>query len=103
MLRKTEASVAATGPTGVAYHIHQTVIAFHKAKVSAAQPKTFHHERREASCEELIHSSGTKATKSVSPVMPSQPADNRSAELITAANLRNMERDFYDRKSSQSR
>ena len=39
MLSVVEASVAATGPTGVAFHIHQTVEMFHSAKVSAAQPK----------------------------------------------------------------
>ena len=44
-----EASVAAGGPTGVAYQIHQIVSAFHSTKVSVAQPKTLHHERREAS------------------------------------------------------
>ena len=49
VLSVVEASVAATGPTGVAYQIHHTVAAFHSAKVSAAQPSTRRHERRESS------------------------------------------------------
>ena len=93
-----EASVAAGGPTGVAYQIHQIVRAFHSAKVSAAQPKTFHHERREASYEALTHSSGTNPARSVSPVMLSHPGESRRAERITAASLRNMEGDFMTAK-----
>ncbi len=49
MFRNDEARVAATGPTGVAYQIHQTVARFHPAKTSSAQPKTAHHDRREPS------------------------------------------------------
>ena len=82
MLSVVEASVAATGPTGVAFHIHQTVEMFHSAKA-------------------LIHSSGIMAKGSVSPVMPSQPGESRTTERITAANLRNMVCDFYVGKSSQ--
>ncbi len=44
-----DASVAATGPTGVAFHIHQMVAMFHSAKASAAHPSMRHHERRDAS------------------------------------------------------
>lgn len=49
MLRVEEASVAANGPTGVAYQIHQTVAAFQSANASSAQPNMPHHARREAS------------------------------------------------------
>ncbi len=90
MLSVTEASVAATGPTGVANHIHQIVSMFQSEKVNAAQPKTRHHERRDASYEALIQSSGTSAAGSVSPVMPSHPAESRSADARTAAILSNM-------------
>ena len=101
MLSVVEASVAATGPTGVAFHIHHTVEMFHSAKVSAAQPNMRHHERRVWSYDALIHSSGIMAKGSVSPVMPSQPGESRTTERITAANLRNMVCDFYVGKSSQ--
>ena len=80
MLRVVEASVAANGPTGVAFHIHQTVSAFHRTNVSVAQPNMPRHERREPSYEPLIHSRGTNPTSSVSPVMPSQPVESRRAE-----------------------
>ena len=71
MLKNVEASNRrATGPTGVAFHSHHTVATFHSAKVSAAQPNMRRHERREASYDELIHSSGTSANGSVRPVAP---------------------------------
>ena len=38
----------------------------------------------------LSQSSGTKATSSVRPVMPSHPVERRSAERIAAANFRSM-------------
>ena len=102
-LRVVEASVAATGPTGVAYQIHQTVSAFHRTNARVAHPNMRHQSRREGPYESLIHSRGTKPAKSVMPESPSQPGASRMAERITAANLRNMEGDFYDRKSSQTR
>ena len=70
MLRNVEASVAAMGPTGVAFQIHQTVIAFHSTKVSSAQPNMPHHERREQSRPSLSQRNGTKGTSSVGPVRP---------------------------------
>ena len=91
MLRVVEASVAATGPTGVAFQIHHMVIAFHNTKVSAAHPNIRHQLRRPPSYEELIHSRGTKPMSCVKPVMPSHPGDSRSAERRAAANLRYME------------
>ena len=48
-LRVVETRVAATGPTGVAYQIHQTVAAFHSTNVRVAQPNMPHQARREAS------------------------------------------------------
>ena len=90
MLSSVEASVAATGPTGVAFQIHHTVAAFHPVKTSSAQPKTRHHERRDASYEKAIHSSGTKAVRRGMPVRPSHPAERRSTERRTAADRRNM-------------
>ena len=90
MLRNVEASVAAMGPTGVAFQIHQTVIAFQSTKVSSAQPNMPHQARREPSRSALSQSSGTKATSSVRPVMPSHPVERRSAERIAAANFRSM-------------
>ena len=101
MLKNVEASVAATGPTGVAFHIHHTVATFHSAKVSAAQPNMRRHERREASYDELIHSSGTSANGSVRPVAPSHPGESRMTDRIAAVSLRNMVCDFYVGKSSQ--
>ena len=92
MLRVVEASVAANGPTGVAFHIHQTVSAFHRTNVSVAQPNMPRHERREPSYEPLIHSRGTNPTSSVSPVMPSQPVESRRAERVAAASFRDMGR-----------
>ena len=46
--RVVEASVAATGPTGVAYQIHHTVSTFQSAKASAAHPNMRHQSRRES-------------------------------------------------------
>ena len=97
-----EARVAATGPTGVANQIHQTVRMFQSAKASAAHPNMLHQPRRESWQESLIHSRGTSPAKSVIPEIPSHPGASRMAERITAANLRNMEGDFYERKSSQT-
>ena len=51
-----EASVAAGGPTGVAYQIHQIVRAFHSTNASVAQPNMPHHERRVSSYDALTHS-----------------------------------------------
>ena len=76
-----EASVAAGGPTGVAYH---------STNASVAQPNMPHHERRVSSYDALTHSSGTNPIRSVMPVMPSHPGESRMADRITAANLRNM-------------
>ena len=91
MLSVVEASVAATGPTGVAFQIHQMVIAFHSTKVSAAHPKVDHQPRREASARSLIHSRGTNAASSGSPDRPSHPAESRMAERMAAASFRDME------------
>lgn len=85
-----DASVAAGGPTGVAYQIHQIVRAFHSTNASVAQPNMPHHERRVSSYDALTHSSGTNPIRSVMPVMPSHPGESRMADRITAANLRNM-------------
>ena len=91
MFRKDEAIVAAKGPTGVASQIHQIVETFQSTKVRSAQPKTFHHERREASYESLIQSSGTNPNRRVNPVPPSHPGESRRVEQSTAANLRPIE------------
>ena len=72
------------------WKIHQTVIAFHRTKVSAAHPNMRHQLRRPPSYEELIHSRGTKPMSCVKPVMPSHPVERRSAERIAAANFRSM-------------
>ena len=98
MFSVVEASVAANGPTGVAYQIHQTVIAFQSVKASSDQPKTRHHERREASYEALIHNRGTNAAKRPRPVAPSHPAESRRADRRTAANLSTMECEILRRQ-----
>ena len=101
-LSDAETSVAATGPTGVAYPIHHTVAAFHSTKTSAAHPSMPHQPRRVAGCTDSIHSSGTRATGSVSPVPESQAGERSATESATAANLRSIRKRIYERKSSQS-
>ena len=49
ILSVVDANVAANGPTGVAYHIHQIVDIFHSANAKDAQPNTRHHDLRELS------------------------------------------------------
>ena len=97
-LRNVEASVAAMGPTGVAFQIHHTVAMFHEAKTAAAHPAMRHHERRESSYSELIHSNGTRATGSVAPVSESHPGESRRIETIDATIFRAMKRFFVRQK-----
>jgi hypothetical protein len=49
IFQNEEARVAAMGPTGVAFQIHQTVERFHPANESSDQKKTRHHDLRLAS------------------------------------------------------
>ncbi len=103
MLRNVEASVAATGPTGVAYQIHHTVAAFHSTNASAAQPNMPHQPRRVAGCTEPIHNRGTKAASRVNPVPESQPGASRTTDRMTAANLRSMRGVFTATKVVKAR
>ena len=103
MLRNVEASVAATGPTGVAYQIHHTVAAFHSTNARAAQPNMPHQPRRVAGCTEPIHNRGTKAASRVNPVPESQPGASRTTDRMTAANLRSMRRVFTATKVVKAR
>ena len=82
--RAVETIVAAIGPTGVAFQIHQTVATFQSMKVSVAHPNIDHHPRREFSIVWLIHSRGTNATKRPMPDRPSHPAESRTTERSMA-------------------
>ena len=90
MLSVVATSVAAIGPTGVAFQIHQTVATFHKTNVSNDQPKTRHQSRRESPYESLIHNSGTNPTRVVKPLNPSHPNESSTTAVNTAINLRDI-------------
>lgn len=48
MYQNVVKNVAASGPTGVAIHIHHTVAAFHSTNISAAHPAMRHQSRAES-------------------------------------------------------
>ena len=91
MLHQVDTMVAATGPTGVAFHIHQTVATFHNMRVRSAQPSIAKVSRTESPYCALMSSSGTKPTKMVIQLAPSHGMAKSIAEAMAKASF-----DFFE-------
>jgi hypothetical protein len=87
ILHHVETIVAAIGPTGVAFHIHHIVAAFHNMKVKSAQPSIAKVSRHDGPYCALTRSSGTNPTNIVMQLAPSHGMDRSTAEAMAKANF----------------